>query len=122
MRSDWSKNYKSHILFDRIISKAKAKHIIFSYSTDGFLSKSLIEASLKRYGKQETYKCQKISYSKYTNSKSRGKKEHFEYLFYVERKDEENVKFESPLNYIGSKAKMINELKCFFSKKCGNFY
>jgi len=121
MRSDWSKNYKSHILFDRIISKTKAKHIIFSYSTDGFLSKSFIEASLKRYGKQETYKCQKISYNKYTNFKSRGKKEHFEYLFYVEKKEEKDVKFESPLNYIGSKAKMIDELKCFFPNKIETF-
>ena len=121
MRSDWSKDYKSHILFDRIISKTKAKHIIFSYSTDGFLSKSFIEASLKRYGKQETYKCQKISYSKYKNFKSRGKKDHFEYLFYVEKKNKKDIKFESPLNYIGSKAKMIDELKCFFPKKIETF-
>jgi adenine-specific DNA-methyltransferase len=121
MRSDWSKDHKSHILFDRIISKTKAKHIIFSYSTDGFLSKSFIEASLKRYGKQETYKCQKISYNKYKNFKSRGKKDHFEYLFYVEKKDEKDVKFESPLNYIGSKAKMIDELKCFFPKNIETF-
>lgn len=121
MRSDWSKDYKSHILFDRIISKTKAKYIIFSYSTDGFLSKSFIEASLKRYGKKETYKCQKISYNKYKNFKSRGKKEHFEYLFFVEKKDEKEVKFESPLNYIGSKAKMIDELRCFFPKNIETF-
>ena len=31
----------------------------------------------------------------------------FEYLFFVEKKEEADVKFESPLNYIGSKAKMI---------------
>jgi len=121
MRSDWSKDYKSHILFDKIISKTKAKYIIFSYSTDGFLSKSFIEASLKRYGKKETYKCHKISYNKYKNYKSRGKKEHFEYLFFVEKKDEENIKFESPLNYIGSKAKMIDELKCFFPENIKTF-
>ena len=121
MRSDWSKDYKSHILFDRIISKTKAKYIIFSYSTDGFLSKSFIEASLKRYGKQETYKCQKISYNKYKNFKSRGKKEHFEYLFFVEKKEEKDVKYESPLNYIGNKARMIDELKYFFPKNIETF-
>ncbi|PZX46928.1 DNA adenine methylase [Algoriphagus chordae] len=121
MRSDWSKDYKSHILFDKIIAKTKAKHIIFSYSVDGFLSKSFIEASLKRYGKVETYKCKKISYSKYTNFKSRRGKEHFEYLFYVEKKDELEVKYESPLNYIGSKAKMIEEIKCYFPKRYSNF-
>lgn len=121
MRSDWSKDYKSHILFDRIIAKTKAKHIIFSYSVDGFLSKSFIEASLKRYGKSETYKCKKISYGKYTNFKSRRGKEHFEYLFYVEKKEKKDIKYESPLNYIGSKAKMIDEVKCYFPKDYSNF-
>ena len=121
MRSDWSKDYKSHILFDRIISKTKAKYIVFSYSTDGFLSKSFIEASLKRYGKSETYQCKKISYNKYTNFKSRSKKDHFEYLFFVEKKDEKEVKFESPLNYIGSKAKMIDEIKCYFPNNIETF-
>lgn len=121
MRSDWSKDFKSHILFDKIIAKTKAKHLIFSYSVDGFLSKSFIEASLKRYGKAETYKCKKISYSKYTNFKSRRGKEHFEYLFYVEKKDEFEVKYESPLNYIGSKAKMIEEIKPYFPKSYSNF-
>ncbi len=121
MRSDWSKDYKSHILFDRIIAKTRAKHIIFSYSVDGFLSKSFIEASLKRYGKSETYTCKKLSYGKYTNFKSRRGKEHFEYLFYVEKKEKMDVKYESPLNYIGSKAKMIDELKCYFPKNFSHF-
>jgi adenine-specific DNA-methyltransferase len=121
MRSDWSKDYKSQILFDKIIAKTKAKHIVFSYSVDGFLSKSFIEASLKRYGKSETYTCKKISYNKYTNFKSRRGKEHFEYLFYVEKKEAKEVKYESPLNYIGSKAKMIDEIKCYFPKDYSNF-
>ena len=73
MKSDWSTMYKAHILFDKVISKTKAKYIIFSYSTDGFMSKSFIEAILKRYGKLRSYKCKKISYDKYTNFKSRGK-------------------------------------------------
>ena len=110
MRSDWSKNYKSHILFDQLISKTTAKYILFSYSTDGFMSKSFIEACLKRYGKSESYQCKKISYSKYKNFKSRGKKEHYEYLFFIEKQSNLNIKYESPLNYIGSKSKMIAEI------------
>jgi adenine-specific DNA-methyltransferase len=121
MRSDWSKDIQSHILFDRVIAKTKAKHIIFSYSTDGFLSKSFIEASLKRYGKPETYCCEKISYNKYTNTKSKKSKDHFEFLFYIEKKDINDVLFESPLNYIGSKARMINDIKIHFPKKIEKF-
>lgn len=111
MRSDWSKDYKAHILFDKLIAKTNAKYVLFSYSIDGFMSKSFIEASLKRYGKSDTYLCKKISYAKYKNFKSKGKKEHYEYLFFIEKKDKNNIQYESPLNYIGSKAKMISEIE-----------
>lgn len=121
LRSDWSKNYKSHILFDKVVAKTKAKHIIFSYSVDGFLSKSFIEAVLKRYGKAETYLCKKISYDKYTNFKSKKGQEHFELLFYVEKKPAENVIYESPLNYIGSKSKMVGELMMYFPSHISKF-
>lgn len=121
IRSDWSKMYKAHILFDEIISKTRAKYIIFSYSTDGLMSKSFIEASLKRYGRAESYKCKKISYNKYTNFKSRGGKEHFEYLFFIEKKHIADIHYESPLNYIGSKAKMISEIKKYLPENISTF-
>jgi len=129
MRSDWSKDIKSHILFDKIIAKTKAKYILFSYSQDGFMSKSFIEASLKRYGKADTYICKNISYSKYTNFKSRKGKEHNEYLFFIEKKEEKDVYYESPLNYIGSKAKMAEtiarelpeQIDCFVDAFGGGF-
>lgn len=111
MRSDWSKEYKANILFDKILAKTKAKYIVFSYSADGFMSKDFIEASMKRYGKPETYECRKISYKKYNNWKSGKFKEHFEYLFYIEKKPINEVVYESPLNYIGSKAKIINDIR-----------
>ena len=49
MRSDWSKEYKANILFDRVLAKTKAKYIILSYNNDGFMSKKYIEAAMKRY-------------------------------------------------------------------------
>lgn len=111
MRSDWSKNYKAHILLDKVLSKTRAKYILFSYSPDGFISKDFIDASLKRYGKPETYVCKKISFKKYKNFKSRGPKDHYEYLFFIEKKSADQVIYEAPLNYIGSKAKLIPIIK-----------
>ncbi|MBI1663923.1 MAG: DNA adenine methylase [Nitrosopumilus sp.] len=116
MRSDWSKKYKAHILFDRILAKTKAKYVLFSYNNDqstwgGIMSKSFIEASLKRYGKKESYVCKKINYRKYRNWRTKSNKEHFEYLFFIEKKDLNDVSYESPLNYIGSKSKMIADIK-----------
>jgi adenine-specific DNA-methyltransferase len=116
MRSDWSKKYKAQILFDRILAKTKAKYVLFSYIDDpsawgGIMSKSFIEASLKRYGKKDTYTCKKINYKKYRNWRTNTTKEHFEYLYFIEKKDLSDVNYESPLNYIGSKSKMIEEIK-----------
>ena len=111
MRSDWSRNYKAQILFDRVVARTRAKYILFSYSRDGFLSKEFIEASLKRYGRPDTYVCEKISHRKYRNFKTNGDKEHFEYLFFVEKRHDDCVVYESPLNYIGSKSKMIESIE-----------
>lgn len=116
MRSDWSKKYKAQILFDRILAKTKAKYVLFSYIDDpstwgGIMSKSFIKASLKRYGKKETYTCKKINYRKYRNWRTKSDKEHFEYLYFIEKKDLKNVNYESPLNYIGNKSKIIADIK-----------
>lgn len=111
MRSDWSKECKAHILLDRIIANTTARYIVMSYNNDGLMSKEYIEAVMKRYGKPETYCCKKISYKKYQNWKSQNHKEHFEYLFFVEKKDPADVVYESPLNYIGSKARVIPAIR-----------
>lgn len=111
LRSKWSYAYHSHILFDYVIANTKAKYIIMSYSKDGFMSKDYIEAVLKRYGNEESYDCRVISYKKYTNSKSRKSNDHEEYLFYIQKKDKKDIVIESPLNYPGSKAKMVNQIK-----------
>lgn len=107
MRSDWSKIYKVHILFDKILAKTSARHIFLSYNNAGDMSKDYIEAIMKRYGIEDTYECFTIPYKKYENWKSKNKNEHFEYLFYVEKKPIEDVVYESPLNYIGNKAKVV---------------
>lgn len=113
MRSDWSKDIKCHILLDKVIAKTRAKYIVFSYNNDGFMSKEYIEATLKRYGKEDTYTCKKIPYKKYQNWKSRNKSRHFEYLFFVEKKDACDVVYESPLNYTGNKAKLVPAIRTY---------
>lgn len=110
-RSDWSKDLKAHILLDKIIAKTKARYVVMSYSNDGIFTKEFIEAVLKRYGKPETLKCEKIVYKQYLNWKATEDDEHFEYLFFIEKKPNEEVVYEAPLNYVGSKAKMLPEIR-----------
>jgi len=111
MRSDWSKRFKANILFDKIVSETKAKYILFSYNSDGFLSKEFILASLKRYCKEDTIDFVKIPYKKYRNFKTKSNDEHFEYLFFAEKKNPKDVIYESPLNYIGSKSLIVPIIK-----------
>ena len=111
MRSDWSRVYKSHILLDRVIALTKAEHVFLSYNNAGDMSKEYIEAVFKRYGVEGTYECVKIPYKKYENWKSNNHDMHFEYLFYIKKKPTSEVVYESPLNYIGSKAKVVNDIR-----------
>lgn len=111
MRSDWSKMYHAHILFDKVVAETHASHIILSYNNDGFMSKEFIESTLKRYGVEESYECLVIDYKKYNNTKCQGASGHQEYLFYIEKKPIADVVVESPLNYTGSKSKMVGIIK-----------
>ena len=121
MRSGWSRDLYAHILFDKVIAKTHARHIIFSYSDDGFMSKDFIESTMKRYGKEETFVCKDISYKEYENVKSVRNKNHQEFLFYIEKKTADSVVIESPLNYTGSKAKSINDIRAILPNDCPVF-
>lgn len=119
--SDFSKDGKVHVEFEKIIAKAKFKHIIVSYSTDGIMSKEYIESVLKRYGKEETYQFKKFNYKKYLNTKARKTGEHFEYIFYIEKKEKSQVNYYSPLNYMGGKSEMVDFLKENMPRKYDRF-
>lgn len=121
MRSDWSKEYKAHILLDKIIATTKARYIAFSYNNDGIMSKEYIEAVLKRYGEKDTFQFKKIDYKKYRNWKSANQKKHFEYLFFIKKKDPANVVYQSPLNYIGSKHKIVEDIRKYIPNQINTF-
>ena len=118
LSSDFSKDGKVQILFEKIIAKAKFKYIILSYSSDGIMSKEYIENVMKRYGKEETYQFKKFNYKQYLNTRAKKENEHFEYLFFIEKKSEDKVTYYSPLNYMGGKSEMID----FFRKYMPNNY
>ncbi len=109
--SNFSKDGKVYIEFENIIAKAKFKYIIVSYSTDGIMSKDYIESVLKRYGKEKTYKFKKFSYKQYLNTKAKKDDEHYEYIFFIEKKESSDVNYYSPLNYMGGKSEMMNFIK-----------
>lgn len=117
MRSNWSKMYQAHILFEKVVAETEASHIILSYNNDGFMSKDYIEKTLKRFGVEDTYSCTAIDYKKYNNTKCQGADGHQEFLFYIQKRPTEEVIVESPLNYTGSKTKMVPIIKQYLPQE-----
>lgn len=113
----WSKPYEVEIAFERIVAKTKAKHIVFSYSTDGLMSKDYILYVLKRHCYAESVECTEIPYKKYRNSRSTKKDGHFEYIFYATKKPAKDVEYYCPLNYMGGKTNVIQHIKPFLYGK-----
>lgn len=110
--NSWSTKYVVDVEFDKIVAETKAKYILGSYSSDGLMSKEYMINVLKRYGRPETLLFKEIPYKKYRNSKTlKDATNHFEYIFFIEKKPKENVVYYCPLNYMGGKISLIEKIK-----------
>lgn len=118
--SAWSQPYNVNIELDYIMSHTKAKHVLLSYSSDGLMTKEFIISCFKRYCKNESIVIKEIPYKKYRNFKTKMTEEHFEYIFYGEKKNVEDVEYCCPLNYMGGKSQTFSYLKPFLdsNKSC----
>lgn len=140
-RSKYSLKSKAYETLEDLISKANVNHLILSYSSDGILSKDEIEKILKNNGINSTYKVYEIEYRKYKSVHKQKEKKLFEYLFYIKldrnKKHEKsekklnniqlsmlktNVKpIKSPLNYIGGKYDLLDQILPLFPKDINTF-
>ena len=126
--SMWCRKGCVHEEFEKLIANAKFKHIIFSYSDAGIMSKEFIEKVMKRYAKEGTYVFKKIDFVKYKNTRAVNRelkeniknKRHYEWLFYIEKKEEPY--YISPLNYIGGKYEILPLIKSNLPKNINTFY
>ena len=115
IHNQWSKKHEVEVVFERVIAKTKAKHIIMSYSSDGVMSKAYIMNVLKRYCNVDSVKILEIPYKKYQNFKTTQKPEHYEYLFYAEKIEYTDVEYHCPLNYMGGKTNVIEQIKPYLN-------
>lgn len=113
----WSTPYEVEVLFEKIIAKTRANYILFSYSTDGLMSKDYIINVLKRHCIEETIETIEIPYKKYNNYKTTACDTHMEYLFYAEKKAPQDVNYYCPLNYMGGKSNIIDLIKPYLFGK-----
>lgn len=131
--------------FEALIKDSNFKHIIVSYSTDGLMSSDEIEQILKKYGIEETFKLYKIPYRKYKSKHEQKTIELYELIFYISKQNDSVQEYKSkkseickckvnkykgkqkkkyiksPLNYIGGKYKLLNQIIPMFPKKIETF-
>ena len=82
------------------------------------MSKDYILKVLKRYCIIDSIDVLEIPYKKYNNFKTEDySKCHYEYLFFAEKKNYQDVEFYCPLNYMGGKTNVIGEIKPYLSGK-----
>lgn len=131
--------------FVQLVKNADFSHIVMSYSSQGLMSADFIEKTLKDNGISTTFALQKIPYRKY-KSKIYDESKVYEYLFYIQKKAQNNVYpveykipenydmlkvaepsvsyskyIKSPLNYIGGKYKLLPQLMPLLPKKIDTF-
>lgn len=131
--------------FEALIKDSNFKHIIVSYSTDGLMSSDEIEKILKKYGNEETFKMYRIPYRKYKSKHEQKTIELYELIFYINKqsnsiqeykskksemykckinkyKGKQKKKYiKSPLNYIGGKYKLLNQIIPMFPERIETF-
>lgn len=150
-KSNYCIKSKVYDELEELIKNAKFKHIIMSYNQEGLLRKEEIEQILKKYGDKDTYKLYQIPYKQYENKLTKKIEKHYEYIFYIKKKEEFNINniyinipimedeeqyiydidnymvdshkkyIKSPLNYIGGKYKLLPQLMKYFPTDINTF-
>lgn len=90
-KSNYCIKSKVYDELEELIKNAKFKHIIMSYNQEGLLKKEEIEQILKKYGDKDTYKLYQIPYKQYENKLTKKVEKHYEYIFYIKKKEEFNI-------------------------------
>lgn len=149
LKSPFCSKHEVNDAFEELIKNADFSHIIISYSSSGLMKEEFIEKLLKDYGVASTFTLQKIPYRKY-KSKIYDESEVCEYLFYIQKKSQNNTYIipktktltvadsttnltknefrmqfhkyiKSPLNYIGGKYKLLPQLMPLLPQKINTF-
>jgi len=108
--------------FEELIRKSRCKYILVSYNNEGIMSTEEIESIMKKYGKESTFKLYEYPYRRYKNKIPNNKKGLKEQLYFIERELMEKKKFiKSPMNYIGGKYQIINQIEEHFPSKIDLF-
>ncbi|WP_339360963.1 Dam family site-specific DNA-(adenine-N6)-methyltransferase, partial [Streptococcus equi] len=137
LKSDYSTKTKALKAMEDLIANINASHIILSYNTEGIISEEDLTLLLQRYSFNNQIDVKRIPYRKYQSKKKSQNKDLYELLFYIQRKPINNrfksqtkkkaaiisqkKYIKSPLNYIGGKYRLLNQIIPIFPRHINTF-
>ena len=138
LKSDYATKSRALGAMRDLIKNIDATHIILSYNNEGIISEEDLTTILKEFSVDGLVDIKKIPYRKYQSKKISKVKELHELLFYIQRKPipkyktvnkpKKDVKvsstkkyIKSPLNYIGGKYKLLDQILPLFPKNIETF-
>ncbi|MGX7197320.1 Dam family site-specific DNA-(adenine-N6)-methyltransferase [Enterococcus olivae] len=141
LRSDYAMKKNALAAMSNLIENIDATHIIVSYNNEGIISTDELINLMEKYAIDGEVDIKKIPYRKYKSKKISESDNIHELLLYIRKKDSNSQKQEtkaikrvtqkwspqttpylkSPLNYIGGKYKLLNQIIPLFPKNIGTF-
>lgn len=140
LKSEYAQEKFAYQAMDNLLKNIQATHVIISYNDEGIIPlDKLIEIS-KTYSIDDRVDIEYIDYRKYKSKKASSKPKLQEVLIYIRKKEAlksknsksapikkstiwqlKNGYIKSPLNYIGGKYKLLNQILPLFPKEINTF-
>lgn len=142
MKSKYAMKNEAYNTMKDLIENIDTTHLIVSYNSEGIISENDLIELLKDNAIDNEVIIKRIPYRKYTSKIASKNNDLYELLFYIRKKESKSNKLishnrkdtqvtiwknekkeyiKSPLNYIGGKYKLLNQIIPLFPKNIDNF-
>lgn len=140
LKSDYATKKNAYKAMEDLISNIKAQHVIISYNNEGIIPESQFEELLKKYDRNGTVEITRLPYRKYKSKVPSTQDNLYEIIYYISTakprqtapkpQQAPNAKqwaaaktnyVKSPLNYVGGKYRLLNQLLPHFPQNIATF-
>lgn len=143
LKSQYSVQKKAYQALEDLLKKIDASHIFLSYNTEGIIPENDLIQLLSKYAIDGNVDIERIPYRKYKSKIASENNELYELLLHIRCKGNDSLQknnsqqlelldtsdwslnskgyLKSPLNYIGGKYKLLNQILPLFPPQINNF-
>lgn len=140
LKSEYATKKNAFDAMEDLISKIKAEHVIISYNNEGIIPEDQLKELLKKYSINNTVEVTKLPYRKYKSKVPSTRDNLYEIIYYIStakpRRPSPSTELaqvynqwsspkkkyiKSPLNYVGGKYRLLNQLLPHFPQDIDTF-